>query len=125
MNVQLPRHILVGTDFSIASEQPSIARLALASAGPCRLVLHHVVGGLAVGRRDQPAAVAAGLDPASPAAVEAVAAEPVAATGGRDRGRPTACAARCGASAGRAAAELTARRRTPSDAGLLVHRRAR
>jgi nucleotide-binding universal stress UspA family protein len=112
------RRILVGTDFSVASEQAVDRAVALAKLWSVPLVLHHVVAASfwedVVGR----AADATGLDPASPESAVAMAADLLRR---RADEIEAASGVRCevGASAGRAAAELT-RVATDVDAGLLV-----
>lgn len=113
-----PRRILVGTDFSTASQHAVDRAVALAKLWSVPLVLHHVAAASfwedVVGR----AADAAGLDPASPEAVAAMAADLLRR---RADEIEVASGVRCevGASAGRAAAELT-RVAAAVGAGLLV-----
>ena len=68
-----PRHVLVGTDFSVASQHAVERALDLAQAGSARVTLHHVIAASfwddVVGK----AASAAGIDSITPAAAEAAA----------------------------------------------------
>jgi len=113
-----PRRILVGTDFSIASQHAVDRAVALAKLWSVPLVLHHVAAASLWEDVVSRAADAAGLDPASPEAVVATAADLLRR---RADEIEAASGVRCevGASAGRAAVEL-ARVAADVDAGMLV-----
>lgn len=113
-----PRRILVGTDFSTASQHAVDRAVALAKLWSVPMVLHHVASASFWEDVASRAADAAGLDPASPEAVVEMAADLLRR---RADEIEAASGVRCevGASAGRPTAEL-ARAATAVDAGLLV-----
>lgn len=113
-----PRRILVGTDFSPASQHAVDRAVGLAKLWSASLVLHHVAAASLWEDVASRAADAAGLDPASPEAIVAMATDLLRR---RADEIEAASGVRCEvvASAGRAAAEL-ARAAVAASAGLLV-----
>jgi nucleotide-binding universal stress UspA family protein len=113
-----PRHLLVGTDFSVASQMAVERALQLARLWSARVTLQHVVAASFWEDMIGQAAAAAGVDTPTPAAAEAAAAE---ALRRRADEIEAATGLRCevGVSTGRAAGEL-ARAATTAGADLVV-----
>lgn len=113
-----PRHVLVGTDFSVASQHAVERALDLAQAWAARVTLHHVIAASFWDDVVDRAASVTGIDSVMPAAAEAAAGE---ALRRRSDEIEAATGLRCdvAATTGRAAGEL-ARVAASTSADLVV-----